>query len=152
AIVQTCIVHMIRASLRYVTASDRQQVVAALRSIYGAESEDAARLARDAFDEQWGTRYPGVSKLWKTRWNEVVPFLSYPNEIRKILYTTNAIESLNFQLRKVLRPKGHFPTEDSVLKVLYLAIQRAKMKWKPAPEWPRARAHFAIVFADRMPA
>jgi putative transposase len=152
AIVQTCIVHMIRASLRYVTYTDRSKVVGALRPIYAAETEDAARLALDAFDEQWGTRYPGVTKLWNSRWNEVVPFLRYPSEIRRILYTTNAIESLNFQLRKVLRPKGHFPTEDSVLKVLYLAIQRAKMKWKRAPDWSRARAHFAIEFADRMPA
>jgi putative transposase len=152
AIVQTCIVHMIRASLRYVTFKDRKKVVADLRPVYAAETEDAARLSLDAFGERWGTRYPGVIKLWQTRWNEVVPFLSYPSEIRRILYTTNAIESLNFQLRKVLRPKGHFPTEDSVLKVLYLAIQRAKMKWKPARDWSRARAHFAIVFADRMPA
>jgi transposase-like protein len=152
ATVQTCIVHMIRASLRYVTVRDRKQVVADLRPIYAAESEDAARLALDAFRERWETRYPGILKLWQTRWNEVVPFLSYPSEIRRILYTTNAVESLNSQLRKVLRPKGHFPTEDSVLKVLYLAIQRAKMKWKPARDWSRARAHFAIVFADRMPA
>jgi putative transposase len=152
AIVQTCIVHMIRASLRYVTYTDRSKVVGALRPVYAAETEDAARLALDAFDEQWGTRYPGVTKLWNSRWNEVVPFLRYPSEIRRILYTTNAVESLNFQLRKVLRPKGHFPTEDSVLKVLYLAIQRAKMKWKPAPDWSRGRAHFAIEFADRMPA
>jgi putative transposase len=152
AIVQTCIVHMIRASLRYVTFTDRRKVVGALRPVYAAETEDAARLALDAFDETWGTRYPGVTKLWNSRWNEVVPFLRYPSEIRRILYTTNAVESLNFQLRKVLRPKGHFPTEDSVLKVLYLAIERAKMKWKPAPDWSRARAHFAIVFADRMPA
>src|SRR5215472_1915108 len=152
AIVQTCIVHMIRASLRYVTYSDRKAVVAGLRPIYAAETEDGARLALDAFEQRWGLRYPGILKLWKSRWNEVVPFLAYPSEIRRILYTTNAVESLNFQLRKVLRPKGHFPTEDSVLKVLYLAIQRAKMKWKPAPAWSRARAHFAIVFADRMPA
>jgi putative transposase len=152
AIVQTCIVHMIRASLRYVTYTDRSKVVGALRPIYAAETEDAARLALDAFDETWGARYPGVTKLWNSRWNEVVPFLRYPSEIRRMLYTTNAVESLNFQLRKVLRPKGHFPTEDSVLKVLYLAIQRAKMKWKRAPEWSRARAHLAIEFADRMPA
>jgi len=152
AIVQTCVVHMIRASLRYVTYSDRRQVVASLREIYSADTEDAAAAALEAFDQKWGKRYPGATKLWRTRWNELVPFLAYPVEIRRILYTTNAIESLNFQLRKVLRPKGHFPTEDSVLKVLYLAIQRAKMKWKKAPDWPLARAHFAIVFGDRLPA
>ena len=152
AIVQTCIVHMIRASLRYVTYRDRKKVVAALRDIYAAQTEDAAAAALHAFDVAWGKRYPGVTKLWKKRWTEVVPFLDYPPEIRRILYTTNAVESLNFQLRKVLRPKGHFPSEDSVLKVLYLAIQRAKMKWKMAPDWQAARAHFAIVFEDRLPA
>jgi putative transposase len=151
AVVQTCIVHMIRASLRYVTYKDRQHVVSSLRGIYAADTEDAARAALDAFNARWGARHPNITKLWEARWNEVVPFLAYPAEIRRILYTTNAVESLNFQLRKVLRPKGHFPTEDAVLKILYLAIQRAKMKWKPAPEWRRARAHFAIVFGDRLP-
>ena len=89
---------------------------------------------------------------WRRNWEQLRPFLELPPDLRKLVYTTNAIESLNFQLRKVLRPKGHFPTEDSVLKVLYLAIQRAKMKWKRSPEWSRARAHFAIVFGDRLPA
>jgi transposase-like protein len=152
AIVQTCIVHMIRASLRYVTNNDRAKVVGRLREVYGADTEDAALHALTAIDKEWGERYPGVAKLWRSRWREVTPFLGYPKPIRRMLYTTNAIESLNFQLRKVLRPKGHFPTEDSVLKVLYLAIQRAKMKWKRATDWQAARAHFAIVFADRMPA
>ncbi len=152
AVVQTCIVHMIRASLRYVPQKQRKQVVTALREIYSAPSEEAAHLALEAFDQAWGKTYPSVTKTWKTRWAEVVPFLAYPAEIRRILYTTNAIESLNFQLRKVLRSKGNFPTDESVLKILYLAIQKAKMKWNPAPDWPRARTHFAIVFGDRMPA
>jgi putative transposase len=150
-VVQTCIVHMIRASMRYVPFSDRKPVVTALKEIYGAPSETAAQTALDAFERTHGTRYPGVVKLWRSRWAEVVPFLAYPPEIRRILYTTNAIESLNYQLRKVIKPKGHFPTEQSVLKILYLAIQRAKVGWKMAKEWPRARAHFAIVFADRFP-
>src|SRR5579863_2608516 len=102
AIVQTCIVHMIRASLRYVGWKDRKAVVAALRPIYSADDERAARAALDAFDEQWGKRFPGIVRLWRQRWTEVVPFLSYPAEIRRILYTTNAIESVNSQLRKVL--------------------------------------------------
>ena len=152
AVVQTCIVHVIRAALRYVTYTDRAKLVTAMRDIYTADTEDAALAALEAFEAAWGKRYPGAVKTWTTRWNEIMPFLAYPKEIRRILYTTNAIESLNYQLRKVIRPKGHFPTDDSALKVLYLAIQRAKMKWKPASEWPRARAHFAIVFADRMPA
>lgn len=153
AIVQTCIVHMIRASLRYVTAGDRKLVVASLRGIYTADTEEAATTALDAFDKRWGTKYPSVSKLWRSRWNEITPFLAFPNEIRTLLYTTNVIESLNSQLRKVLRPKGHFPTDDSVTKVLFLAIQRAKVKWKPNRSlWGRALAHFAIMFENRLPA
>jgi putative transposase len=153
AIVQTCIVHMIRASLRYVTHVDKKNVVASLRDIYTADTEDAAHAALDVFDKRWQVKYPSVSKLWHSRWNEVVPFLAYPREIRTILYTTNVIESLNFQLRKVLRPKGHFPTDDSVTKILYLAIQRAKVRWKPSTKiWSAALAHFAIVFENRLPA
>jgi putative transposase len=151
AVVQTCIVHMIRASLRYVPYAERKNVVNALRAIYGATTEDAARLALDAFDERFGRKYPGIGNLWRSRWNEVVPFLSYPNEIRRILYTTNAIESLNFQLRKVLRPKGHFPSDDAVLKVVYLAIQHASFRWKPSKDWPQALNHLTLVFGDRLP-
>ena len=152
AVVQTCIVHMIRASLRYVPFKHRKQVVTALREIYSAPTEDAARLALDTFDASWGKTYPSITKTWRTRWAEVVPFLGYPAEIRRLLYTTNAIESLNFQLRKVLRSKGNFPTDDSVLKILYLAIEKAKMKWKSVRDWNHARTHFGIVFGDRMPA
>jgi putative transposase len=153
AIVQTCIVHMIRASLRYVTAGDRKLVVASLRDIYTADTEEAATAALDAFDKSWGAKYPSVSRLWRSRWNEVTPFLAFPKEIRTILYTTNVIESLNFQLRRVLRPKGHFPTDDSVTKILFLAIQRAQLRWKPNRSvWGRALAHFAIMFENRLPA
>jgi putative transposase len=152
AIVQTCIVHMIRASLRYVSWTDRKAIVMALRPIYGAESEQAARLALDGFDELWGKRYPGIVRLWRQRWAEVVPFLSYPAEIRRILYTTNAIESVNSQLRKVLKPKGSFPTDDAVLKVLYLALQHAKSSWRAPRFWAQARSYFSIMFGDRFPA
>lgn len=152
AIVQTCVVHLIRASLRYVTAGDRKLVVASLRDIYTADTEEAAAAALDAFDERWLTKYPSVSKLWRSRWNEFTPFLAFPKEIRAILYTTNVIESLNFQLRRVLRPKGHFPTDDAVTKILFLAIQRAQVKWKPNRTlWGRALAHFAIMFENRLP-
>ncbi len=152
AVVQTCVVHMIRASLRHVTYSDRPVVVAALKPIYGAETETAAKAALDAFDERWGTKYPAVTKLWRSRWAEVTPFLSYPREIRRLLYTTNTIESLNSQLRKVIKPKGHFPNDDAVLKILFLAIQLARCHWKAAREWKSAMAHFAILFEDRFPA
>jgi putative transposase len=151
-VVQTCIVHMIRASLRYVAYGDRKRVVTALKDVYSAETEDAAKLALDRLDERFGRSHPSVVKMWRTRWNEVVPFLAYPAEIRRILYTTNAIESLNFQLRKVLRPRGHFPSDDAVLKVIYLALKNATFNWKPSRDWNRALAHFAIVFGDRLPA
>jgi putative transposase len=152
AVVQTCIVHMIRASLRYVSYADRKKMVGDLRTIYGADTEEAALSALDAFDERWAGRYPTVSRLWRSRWPEVVPFLGYPKEIRKILYTTNIIESLNAQLRKVLRPKGHFPNDDAVLKILFLALQHAKLHWKQPIHWKKALAHFAILFEDRLPA
>jgi putative transposase len=152
AVVQTCIVHMIRASLRYVTWADRKAVAAALRPVYAAENEQAAQRALEAFEERWGAKYPSIAKQWRARWGEIVPFLAYPREIRRVLYTTNTIESLNFQLRKVLKPKGHFPTDEAVAKILYLALQHAKLHWKPPTFWRQAIAHFSIVFGDRFPA
>ncbi len=152
AVVQTCIVHMIRASLRHVSYVDRRSLVAAMKPIYSADTEAAARAALDAFDERWGAKYPAITKLWNSRWSEVTPFLAYPKEIRRLLYTTNTVESLNAQLRKVLKPKGHFPSDDAVLKVLFLALQLAKCHWKGAREWKSAMRHFAIVFEDRFPA
>jgi putative transposase len=152
AVVQTCIVHMIRASLRHVSYTDRRPIVAALKPIYSAENEAGARAALDAFDERFGAKHPAITKLWRSRWSEVVPFLEYPREIRRLLYTTNAIESLNAQLRKVLKPKGHFPSDDAVIKILFLAINLAKCHWKAAREWKSAMSHFAIVFEDRFPA
>jgi transposase-like protein len=152
AIVQTCIVHMIRASLRYVTSKDHPAVIADLKAIYKAATEEAACGALDALEKKWSKRYPGIAKLWRSRWQEVIPFLAFPPEIRKILYTTNAIESLNSQLRRVLRPKGSFPNDEAVFKLLYLALARAKHKWRPPSGWVQARAHLAIMFPDRLPA
>jgi putative transposase len=152
AIVQTCIVHMIRSSLKYVTYQDRGPVVADLKAIYGAATEEAACSELDAFEKKWSKRYPSIAKLWRARWQEVIPFLAFPEEIRKILYTTNAIESLNSQLRRVLRPKGSFPNDDAVFKLLFLALGRATLKWRPPTGWPKARAHLAVMFPDRLPA
>jgi putative transposase len=151
AVVQTCIVHMIRSSLRYVTWPDRKAVAAALRPVYAAENEEAAQRALAVFEERWGTKYPTIAKQWRARWSEIVPFLAYPREIRRVLYTTNTIESLNFQLRKVLKPKGHFPTDEAVAKILYLALQHAKVHWKPPIFWRQAIAHFSIVFGRPLP-
>lgn len=152
AVVQTCIVHMIRASLRYVPWSDRKHVVAALRPVYSAENEAAASDALDSFEKLFGKKYPIIVRMWRNRWTEVTPFLAYPTEIRKVLYTTNAIESLNFQLRKVLRNRGAFPNDEAVFKLLFLAIRNAQTKWNPSPNWLRSLAHFEIVFNGRLPA
>lgn len=148
AVVQTCIVHMIRASTRYVPHSDRKAVCASLRPIYAADSEPQAREALEAFDRKWGAKYPTIAKQWRARWQEITPFLSLPREVRRILYTTNAIESLHAQLRRVLRPKGAFPTDDAVLKVLYLAIERARLRHKAPVAWSAARRFFVVAFAD----
>jgi putative transposase len=152
AVVQTCIVHMIRASLRYVTITDRKPVIASLRPIYTADTEEAATAALGEFEGRWGARYPSITRLWRARWPEVIPFLAFPKEVRKILYTTNTIESLNAQLRKVIKPKGHFPSDEAVFKILYLAIHNAQLRWKASPYWKKALAHFAIMFEDRFPA
>jgi putative transposase len=152
AVVQTCIVHMMRNSLSYVSHADKRLVVNDLRAIYAAENETAAWNQLDAFDERWGAKYPTITRMWKSRWAEVVPFLAYPREVRRILYTTNSIESLNFQLRKVLKPKGAFPTDEAVFKVLFLAIRNAQVHWKPWAYWKTAMAHFAVMFEDRLTA
>jgi putative transposase len=149
SIVQTCIVHMIRASLKYVTYGDRKAVVRELKEIYGAENEAGAERALTVFEEKYGRKYPAIGKQWRTRWKEVIPFLAFPREVRRVLYTTNAIESLNSQLRKVLRSKGLFPSDEAAMKLCFMAIQRAKLRWRTSPLWRQAMAQFAIMFGDR---
>jgi putative transposase len=149
SVVQTCIVHMIRASLRYVGEADKKAVVADLKSIYGADSAEAAEEALASFEGKYDAKYPAVGKMWRARWREVIPFLAYPREVRRVLYTTNAIESLNFQLRKVLRTKGLFPNDEAALKLCFVAIQRAQLRWKPSPVWRQALSQFSIMFGER---
>jgi putative transposase len=151
AIVQTCIVHMIRSSLRYVSYVDRKEMVRDLRPIYAAPTEDAAKAALDLFEPKWATKYPGVAKSWRARWAEVVPFLAFPGPIRKILYTTNAVESMNAQFRKALHPRGHFPAEEAAFKVLFLAIKGHKARGRSPKDWGQALAHFNLLFQDRFP-
>lgn len=127
--VQTCIVHMIRNSLRYVSFKDRREVATDLKPIYTAPSREAALEALEAFEAKWGRRYEMISASWRANWERVVPFLDFPAEIRKVIYTTNAIESLNSSLRKLLQYRGHFPSDDAVTKVLYLALRRYEEKW-----------------------
>lgn len=149
--VQLCIVHMVRNSLRYVSWKERKAVAADLRKIYTAPTAEAAAGALDSFAAKWDARFPSISQSWRTRWEQVIPFFSYPAEIRKVIYTTNAIESINASIRKVTSKRGAFPTADSVRKVLYLAIMRASARWRrPVKDWSAALNHFAIVFEGRV--
>jgi len=152
ATVQTCIVHMLRNSVRYVAWADRKGVVAALKPIYSADTEQAAEAALEAFDKGLGQRYPLISKSWRANWQRVIPFLAFPREIRKAIYTTNAIESLNYQLRKIIKNRGHFPSDDAAFKLLYLALSRAQEKWTmPIRNWKNALNQFAVHFEGRLP-
>ncbi len=149
--IQLCIVHMIRNSLRYVSWKERKAVAKALRSIYSAVTEEAAQQALDEFAKQWDARFPTISKLWRRHWVNLSAFFSYPEPLRKVIYTTNAIESINAQLRKVTKKKGAFPTKESVQKVLYLALARASERWKrPIRDWAAALNHLSIVFEGRV--
>ena len=150
--VQTCIVHMIRNSLRNTSWKDRRKLARELRPIYSADSRATAEAAMDEFERDWGTQYPQIVRSWRDNWERVVPFLDFPAEIRKVIYTTNAIESLNATLRKALNPRGHFPNEDAAMKVLYLAMQGRIHKWTRAPHgWHAAVQHFSIYFDGRFP-
>jgi putative transposase len=150
--VQLCIVHMVRNSLRYVSWKERKAVAADLRKVYTAPTAEAAAVALEGFAAKWDARFPSISQSWRTRWEQVIPFFSYPPEIRKVVYTTNAIESINASIRKVTSKRGAFPTADSVRKVLYLAITRASARWRrPVKDWSAALNHFAIVFDGRVP-
>lgn len=151
--VQLCIVHMVRGSLRYVSWKERKAVARDLRTIYQAPTLEAAEGALDAFDERWGPRFPMIARKWRTNWHNITPFFDYPPEIRKVMYTTNAIEAMNAQLRKVTKKRGAFPSPEAVRKVLYLAIMKASERWtRPVQDWSAALNHFALVFPDRVPA
>jgi putative transposase len=149
--VQTCIVHLIRHSLRYVPRREREQVGRDLKPIYTAVDADAASQALEAFDEKWGTRFPVITQAWLNAWEQVTPFMSFPPEVRRVIYTTNAIEALNRQLRKAIKTKGHFPNEDAARKLLYLAIANAVPAWTKTRSWTAALLAFKIHFGDRLP-
>jgi putative transposase len=149
--VQTCIVHLIRASLKYVPRREREQVARDLKPIYTAVDADAAQAALEAFDEKWGQRFPVITKAWLDAWEYVIPFLAFPPEVRRVIYTTNAIEALNRQLRKAIKTKGHFPNEDAARKLIYLAIQNAVPAWTKTRNWTSALLAFKIHFDDRLP-
>jgi putative transposase len=150
-VVQTCIVHLIRTSLRYVPRRDYDQVVKDLKPIYTAINAQAAQQALEAFDEKWGERLPVITQTWLDSWEYVIPFLAFEPEVRRVIYTTNAIEALNRQLRKAIKTKGHFPTEDAARKLIYLAIQNAVPQWTRTRGWTKALLAFKIQFGDRLP-
>jgi len=150
-VVQTCIVHLIRTSLRYVPRREYDAVTKDLRAIYTAIDADRALHALDAFEAKWGQKLPPVVKAWRDAWEYVIPFLAFPPEVRRVIYTTNAIEALNRQLRKAVKTKGHFPTEDAARKLIYLAIHNAVPQWTRTRGWTKALLAFKIHFGDRLP-
>jgi putative transposase len=149
--IQTCVVHQVRNSMRYVSYKDRKHVAAALRPIYTAINADEAWLALERFDEQWGAKYPMITASWKQRWEHIIPFLSLPADVRRGVYTTNSIENLNRQIRKSIKTRGSFPDEDAATKLIYLAITRAERSWEKAYNWPAAIRAFKIHFGSRIP-
>src|ERR687890_2208482 len=152
--VQACIVHLIRTSLDLVSYKDRKMVAAALKEVYRARNAEAGRDALDAFDEgPWGRKYPVIAQTWRRHWTEVIPFYAFPAEVRRIIYTTNAIEAVNAKLRRAVRARGHFPTDDAALKLLFLVLNRAAKEWRmPARKSNASNPQIAILFEHRFTA
>src|ERR1035441_2660373 len=151
ATVQTCLVHQVRSSMRFVSYKDRKPLAADLRKIYTAVNAEHAADQLTALAEKWDHRYPMISASWLEHWEQITPFLAYPADVRRVIYTTNSIEALHRQLRKIIKTRGHFPTEDAARKLIYLAITKAESKWKRVFNWPAALAAFKIEFGDRIP-
>jgi putative transposase len=148
--VQLCIVHLIRNCLRYVPWKDAKAVAADLKPIYQAATLQEAEMALDAFSAKWDDLYPAISQIWIRHWQNIIPIFDYPMEIRRVIYTTNAIESLNRSLRKVIKTKAVFPDEESVFKLMYLAMSNIAKRWnRPIKDWKAALSHFAILFPGR---
>jgi putative transposase len=151
AMVQTCVVHLLRHSLDFVSWKDRKPVAAALKDIYRAVDATAGETALTAFEDgPWGKKYPAISQSWRRAWAEVVPFYAFPGDVRRILYTTNAIEALNSKLRRAVRARGHFPSDEAATKLLFLVLNRSEKQWiMPPREWSMAKAQFAVLFGER---
>ena len=152
--VQTCIVHLLRNSMDFASWKDRKDLARELKTIYGAIDDKAAEEALTAFEaSDWGRKYPAIGQIWRRTWQDVIPFFAFPKDVRRIIYTTNAIEALNSKLRRAVRARGHFPNDDAALKLLFLILNRSEKEWKMPPrEWARAKSQFAILFADRFQA
>lgn len=150
--VQLCIVHMVRNSLKFVPFRDRKAIAADLRKVYTAPSEEMAVDELEAFSKRWDSRYPMISRSWKSKWSDLTPFFKFPDTIRKVIYTTNAIESLNFSVRKVTKNRQSFPTADAAMKLVFMALQNISKKWTmPIRDWGVALNQFAILYGDRVP-
>ena len=149
--VQTCIVHQVRSSLRYVNYKDRRVLARELRPVYTAPNADAALIELERFDEQWGARYPMIAQAWRRDWEHIIPFLALPEALRRVVYTTNTIEAMHRQIRKAIKTRGHFPDEQAATKLIYLAIERAETKWRSVRSWTSALAALKIHFGDRIP-
>jgi putative transposase len=147
--VQTCIIHLIRNSLAFVSWKDRKLIMPDLKAIYRAETAEAAAAELDAFEAEWGKRYPAIGQAWRRAWQHVAPLFAFPPAIRKMIYTTNAVESLNRSLRKIIKTRGSFPTDEAALKLLFLAIRNAGLHWRRPIEWTAAVGQFAILFGHR---
>jgi putative transposase len=143
---------MIRGSLRFVSWKDRKAVVADLKGVYQAASEELAQENLEIFSQKWDSRYPTISKSWQANWQRIIPFFAYPEEIRRIIYTTNAIESLNNTLKKTIKNRASFPNDEAAIKLLYLSLKNIQKKWTmPARNWGKALNQFAILYDNRMP-
>jgi len=150
--VQLCIIHMIRNSLKFVSFKDRRKVVEDLKTIYRAATEEDAKAALSVLEQNWQHKYPVIAKSWRDHWSDICPFFVYPPDIRRAIYTTNAIESLNSSLRRVIRNRSPFPSDDAVIKILFLSIRRISKRWTmPIHDWGAAVNQFAILYGDRVP-
>jgi putative transposase len=148
--VQLCIVHMVRASLNYVNWKERKIVAADLKTVYRAATEGQAAKELDEFITKWGGKYQAIGKLWKENWERVTPFFDFPAEVRKMIYTTNAVESLHMSLRKIIKTRGSFPSEEAALKLLYLALRNASARWEAIQHWKQALNQFEMLWGDRI--
>jgi transposase-like protein len=148
---QTCIVHLLRNSLSYAGYKDRQGLAHALKPIYQAVSAEAAEAALEAFAEgEWGQRFPTIAVAWQRVWEQVIPFFAFPPDVRRVIYTTNAIESVNARVRKIIKTRGHFPTDEAATKLIWLALRNITAEWKrPMTYWKSAMNQFAILYTDR---
>jgi len=150
-VVQTCIVHLIRNSMGFASWKDRKAIAQSLRGVYRATNAEAGLVALEAFEEgPWGQKYPAIAQSWRRHWEQVIPFFAFSEPIRRIIYTTNAIEALNSKLRRAVRTRGHFPSDEAAMKLLYLVLNHAAQEWKRPPrEWFEAKTQFAVIFGDR---